>query len=65
MDLDIHADLGLPDLARWDDLEVVYVARRTLETGIKIGSRLGMSAPWIRLNRMWRTAPSNGSMKRS
>ena len=33
VDLDVHADLGLPDQVEWDDLEVVYIARRTLDTG--------------------------------
>lgn len=33
VDLDIHADLGIPQKVELDDLEVVYVARRAIETG--------------------------------
>ncbi|HDD61477.1 MAG TPA: hypothetical protein ENF22_02970 [Chloroflexi bacterium] len=33
VDLDIHADLGIPHQVELDDLEVVYVARRAIETG--------------------------------
>jgi len=33
VDLDIHADLGLPEHVELDDLEVVYAARRALECG--------------------------------
>jgi cytosine/creatinine deaminase len=33
VDLDVHADLGLPEQIGLDDLEVVYLARRVLETG--------------------------------
>jgi cytosine deaminase len=32
-DLDIHADLGLSDTVALDDLEVVHIARRTMEVG--------------------------------
>jgi cytosine deaminase len=33
VDLDIHADLGLPASIELDDLEVVYTARRAMELG--------------------------------
>lgn len=33
VDLDIHADLGIPHHVGLDDLEVVYAARRAIETG--------------------------------
>ncbi|MCE1255664.1 MAG: amidohydrolase family protein [Anaerolineae bacterium] len=33
VDLDLHADLGLPEQVELDDLEVVYAARRAIETG--------------------------------
>ncbi|MCJ7533037.1 MAG: amidohydrolase family protein [Anaerolineales bacterium] len=33
VDLDIHADLGIPQQVELDDLEVVYIARRAIETG--------------------------------
>ncbi len=33
VDLDVHADLALYDQVSLDDLEVVYLARRVLETG--------------------------------
>jgi len=33
VDLDIHADLGIPQQVALDDLEVVYIARRAIETG--------------------------------
>ena len=33
VDLDIHADLGLPDKVELADLEVVHIARRTIEYG--------------------------------
>lgn len=33
VDLDIHADLSIPETVELDDLEVVYVARRAMETG--------------------------------
>jgi cytosine deaminase len=33
VDLDVHADLGIPPEVGLEDLEVVYLARRTLETG--------------------------------
>jgi cytosine deaminase len=33
VDLDIHADLGIPDHVELDDLEVVHAARRTIEYG--------------------------------
>lgn len=33
VDLDIHADLGIPDHIELDDLEVVHAARRTIEYG--------------------------------
>jgi cytosine/creatinine deaminase len=32
-DLDIHADLGLKPDAELDELEIVYIARRTIESG--------------------------------
>jgi cytosine/creatinine deaminase len=32
VDFDIHADLGLPETIQLDDLEVVYTARRAVET---------------------------------
>ncbi len=33
VDLDIHADLGIPDTVALDDLEVVHIARRAIEYG--------------------------------
>jgi cytosine deaminase len=33
VDLDIHADLGIPERVELDDLEVVHAARRTIEYG--------------------------------
>ena len=33
VDLDIHADLGIPDHVELDDLETVYIARKTIERG--------------------------------
>jgi cytosine deaminase len=33
VDLDIHADLGIPDRVELDDLEVVHIARRAIEYG--------------------------------
>ena len=33
VDLDVHADLGIPPQVELDDLEVVYLARRVIETG--------------------------------
>ena len=33
VDLDIHADLGIPERVELDELEVVYAARRTIEYG--------------------------------
>jgi cytosine deaminase len=33
VDLDIHADLGIPRDVELDDLEIVHVARRTIELG--------------------------------
>jgi cytosine deaminase len=33
VDLDIHADLGIPDQVELDDLEVVHIARRAIEYG--------------------------------
>jgi cytosine deaminase len=33
VDLDIHADLGIPQTVALDELEVVYVARRAIERG--------------------------------
>lgn len=33
VDLDIHADLGIPDTVGLDDLEVVHIARRAIEYG--------------------------------
>jgi cytosine/creatinine deaminase len=33
VDLDVHADLSLPDRVELDDLEVVHLARRTIEYG--------------------------------
>jgi cytosine deaminase len=33
VDLDVHADLGIPQQVGLEDLEVVYLAHRTLETG--------------------------------
>jgi len=35
VDLDIHADLGIPQQVELDDLEVVYIARRVIETGFQ------------------------------
>lgn len=35
VDLDMHADLGIPPSVSLDDLEVVYAARRVIETGYK------------------------------
>lgn len=35
VDLDAHADLGLPDQIGLNELEVVYIARRAKETGYK------------------------------
>jgi cytosine deaminase len=33
VDLDVHADLGIPQIVELDDLEVVYLARMVAETG--------------------------------
>jgi len=33
VDLDVHADLSIPDRVELDDLEVVHLARRTIEYG--------------------------------
>ena len=33
VDLDVHADLGIPPSVGLDDLEVVYLARRVIESG--------------------------------
>ncbi len=33
VDLDVHADLGIPPVVGLDDLDVVHLARRTIETG--------------------------------
>lgn len=33
VDLDLHADLGIPDRVELDDLDVVYAARRAMEVG--------------------------------
>ena len=35
VDLDIHADLGIPEQVALEDLEVVYTARRAIETGFQ------------------------------
>lgn len=33
VDIDIHADLGIPESVMLDELEIVHIARRTIETG--------------------------------
>jgi len=33
VDLDIHADLGIPESVTLEDLEVVYIARKTIQNG--------------------------------
>ena len=33
VDIDIHADLGIPDHIELDELEIVYMARRAIEVG--------------------------------
>jgi len=33
VDLDVHVDLGIPDHVEMEDLEVVYLAQKTIETG--------------------------------
>ena len=35
VDLDLHADLGIPEKISLDDLDVVHLARRTLECGYR------------------------------
>lgn len=35
VDLDLHADLGIPDRVELDDLDVVYAARRAMEVGYR------------------------------
>ncbi|MHC1781860.1 MAG: amidohydrolase family protein [Anaerolineaceae bacterium] len=35
VDLDVHADLGIPQHVELEDLEVVYLARRVIETGYR------------------------------
>jgi cytosine deaminase len=51
VDLDIHADLGLPPTVTLDELETVYIAQQTIERGyqgrVTVGhaSTLGVAAP--------------------
>ncbi len=33
VDIDIHADLGIPESVMLEELEIVHIARRTIETG--------------------------------
>jgi cytosine deaminase len=33
VDIDIHADLGIPQTVELEDLEIVHIARKTIETG--------------------------------
>lgn len=53
VDLDIHADLGLPSTVTLDELETVYIARQTIERGyqgrVTVGHActLGVATPEV------------------